>query len=63
MQTDTATVTSNSSIDNVSDIQSADIVLLSQRLKNGNGEYNNIIGQVKNIGNDTADFVKIGLTT
>ena len=59
MQTDTATVTSNSSIDNVSDIQSADIVLLSQRIKNGN----DIIGQVKNIGNDTADFVKIGLTT
>ena len=35
MQTDTATVTSNSSIDNVTDIQGADIVLLSQRLKNG----------------------------
>lgn len=39
-----------------------DIVLLSQRLKEGDGDYNDIVGQVKNIGTDTVEFVKIGLT-
>jgi len=40
----------------------ASIVLLSQRLKQGSGGYNDIIGQVKNIVSDTVEFVKIGLT-
>jgi hypothetical protein len=39
------------------------IVLLSQKLKKGIGSYNHLVGEVKNIGNDTAQFVKIGLTT
>jgi hypothetical protein len=39
-----------------------DVVLLSHRMKKGSGDYNDIIGQVKNIGSDTVEFVKIGLT-
>jgi len=39
-----------------------DVVMLSQKLKKGSGDYNDIIGQVKNIGSDTVEFVKIGLT-
>ena len=39
-----------------------DVVLLSHRLKKGAGDYNDVIGQVKNIGSDTVEFVKIGLT-
>jgi hypothetical protein len=39
-----------------------DVVLLSQRLKKGDGDYNHIVGQVKNIGLGTVKFVKIGLT-
>lgn len=39
-----------------------DVVMLSQKLKKGSGGYNDIIGQVKNIGRDTVEFVKIGLT-
>jgi hypothetical protein len=38
------------------------VVLLSQKLKKGSGDYNDIIGQVKNVGTDTVEFVKIGLT-
>ena len=40
----------------------ADMVLLSQKMKKGDGDYNDIVGQVKNIGDGTADFVKIGVT-
>lgn len=39
-----------------------DVVLLSHRMKKGSGDYNDIIGQVKNIGTETVEFVKIGLT-
>jgi hypothetical protein len=39
-----------------------DVVLLSHKLKRGSGGYNDVIGQVKNIGSDTVEFVKIGLT-
>ena len=39
-----------------------DLVLLSQKLKKGEGDFNNVIGQVKNIGSDTLEFIKIGLT-
>lgn len=39
-----------------------DVVLLSHRLKEGDGDYNDVIGQVKNIGSDTVEFVKLGLT-
>jgi hypothetical protein len=40
----------------------ADIVLLSQKLKKASFGYRDLVGQVKNIGNDTADFVSILLT-
>ena len=39
-----------------------DVVLLSHKLKKGDGEYNDIIGQVKNVGSDVVDSVKIGVT-
>ncbi len=39
-----------------------DVILTSQKLKKGSGDYNDIVGQVKNIGRDDVDFVKIGLT-
>jgi len=39
-----------------------DVILLSQKLKKGSGGYNDIVGQVKNIGSTDVDFVKIGLT-
>ncbi len=38
-----------------------DLVLLSHKLKKGDGNYNDIIGQVKNIGSDIVEHVKIGL--
>ena len=41
----------------------ADVVLLSQRLKIGTGGNNDIVGEVKNLGNDTAKRVRIDLTT
>jgi hypothetical protein len=41
---------------------SEDLVLLSHKLKKGDGDYNDIIGQVKNIGSDTIEFVKIGVS-
>ena len=31
-------------------------------MKKGDGDYNDIIGQVKNIGSDTVEYVKIGLS-
>lgn len=43
-------------------VPTEDVVLLSHRLKEGGGDYNDVIGQVKNIGTDTVEFVKIGLT-
>ena len=39
----------------------AEIVLLSQKLKKASSGYRDLIGQVQNIGNDTATSVKIGL--
>jgi len=39
------------------------VVLISQRLKIGDGDYNDIVGEVKNVGNDTAKRVRIDLTT
>jgi hypothetical protein len=38
-------------------------VLLSQKLKKGSFGYRDLVGQVKNIGNDTAESVKIVLDT
>lgn len=40
----------------------ADVVLLSQRLVWGNDDYNDIVGQVRNIGSDSVELVRIGLT-
>ena len=36
--------------------------MLSHKLKKGAGNYNHVIAQVKNIGNDTIEFVKIGIS-
>ncbi len=41
----------------------ADIVLLSQKLKKSSFGYRDLVGQVKNIGNETAESVKIVLDT
>ena len=40
----------------------ADIVLLSQKLKKSSYGYRDLVGQVKNIGGDDAEFVNILLT-
>lgn len=40
----------------------ADVVLLSQRLVWDNDDFKDIIEQVRNIGNDSVELVKIGLT-
>jgi hypothetical protein len=53
----------SSSIATASDNGSAAMVLLSQRLKTGTGGNNDIVGEVKNLGNDTAKRVRIDLTT
>ena len=45
------------------DYTASDIVLLSQRFKTGDGAYDNVVGEVKNIGNETAKSVRIDLTT
>ena len=49
--------------DSDTDSGGAQIVLLSQKLKKGDYGYNDIVGQVKNIGNGTATYVQIGLST
>lgn len=48
-------------VPNTKNAPPVDVVMLSQKLKKGGG-YNDIIGQVKNLGSDTVEFVKIGLT-
>ena len=48
-------------VPNVKNAPAADVVLLSQKPKKGDGDYNDIIGQVKNIGSDTVEYVKIGI--
>ena len=53
-------ISSSDAITNTAPMQ--DVVLLSQKLKKGDGEYNDIIGQVKNVGSDVVDSVKIGVT-
>jgi hypothetical protein len=45
------------------DSNAADIVLLSQKLKKSSFGNRDLVGQVKNIGNDTAESVKIVLDT
>ncbi|MDW0200086.1 MAG: FxLYD domain-containing protein, partial [Nitrososphaeraceae archaeon] len=45
------------------DSGAAEILLLSQKLKKASFGYRDLVGQVKNIGNNTASFVRIDLTT
>jgi hypothetical protein len=45
------------------DSHAPEIVLLSQKLKKASFGYRDLVGQVKNIGNDTAEFVKIVVDT
>jgi hypothetical protein len=42
--------------------ENADIVLLSQKLKKASFGFRDLVGQVKNIGNDTAESVNVLLT-
>jgi hypothetical protein len=41
----------------------ADVVLLSQKLKKGGGDFDRIVSEVKNVGDDEVEFLKVGLTT
>jgi hypothetical protein len=52
---------SNSTSDSTSE-ENGDIVLLSQKLKKASYGYRDLVGQVKNIGGDDAEFVNILLT-
>jgi hypothetical protein len=59
----TNSLNSTSSSTTSENLNAAEIVLLSQKLKKSSFGYRDLVGQVKNIGNDTATFVKIDLTT
>lgn len=50
------------SLDNSTNFQGVDMVLLSQKMKKGIATLIEVVGQVKNIGNDTAQNVEIELT-
>src|SRR5438093_11418737 len=56
------TDTNSSNFGSSSSSENADIVLLSQKLKKASFGYRDLVGQVKNIGNDSAESVKILLT-
>jgi hypothetical protein len=58
--TDTNTNSSSTESDGSN---AAEIALLSQKLKKSSFGYRPLVGQVKNIGNDTAQFVQIVVTT
>jgi hypothetical protein len=60
---------SNTNVTGTSNVTSTDsesdspqIVLLSQKLKNAFFGYRDLIGQVKNVGNDTAESIQIHLS-
>jgi hypothetical protein len=59
-ETNSSNVTSNST--SLEDSNDADIVLLSQKLKKASFGYRDLIGQVKNVGNDSAESVNVHLT-
>jgi hypothetical protein len=58
--TSTSGLSSNST--SSQDTGSAEIVLLSQKLKKSSFGYRDLVGQVKNIGNESASSVQIHLT-
>ena len=60
---DTNVTSGLSSPETDEDSSSAEIVLLSQKLKKSSFGYRHLVGQVKNIGTDTAQFVKIVINT
>ena len=62
-ETNSSDFTSNSTSSQTDDSNAADIVLLSQKLKKASFGYRDLVGQVKNVGNDTAQSVKIVLDT
>jgi hypothetical protein len=62
-ETNSSDLTSNSTSSQSDDSNAADIVLLSQKLKKSSFGYRHLVGQVKNIGNDTGSYVRIDLTT
>jgi hypothetical protein len=62
-ETNSTDLGSNSTSNQTDTSNGADIVLLSQKLKKASFGYRDLVGQVKNIGDDTAQFVKIVLDT
>jgi len=54
--------TNLASLDEQYDSDNAYIVLTSQKFKKSSSDYRDLIGQVKNIGNGTAEWVKILMT-
>lgn len=53
----------NTDLDEQLDSDNPYLVLTSQKLKKASYGYRDLVGQVKNIGNSTAEFVKITLNT
>jgi len=62
-ETNSTDLGSNATSNQTDTSNGADIVLLSQKLKKSSFGYRDLVGQVKNIGDDTAQFVKIVLDT
>lgn len=62
-ETNSTDLGSNSTSNQTDTSNGADIVLLSQKLKKASFGYRDLVGQVKNIGEDTAQFVKVVLDT
>lgn len=52
---------SAATLDEAENSSPQDLVLLSHKLKKGSGNYNDVIGVVKNLGSETVEFVKIGI--
>jgi hypothetical protein len=61
-ETNSSDFTSNSTSSQTDDSNAADIVLLSQKLKKASFGYRDLVGQVKNIGDESAESVNILLT-
>ena len=61
-ETNSSALSSNSTSGQTDDSNAAEIVLLSQKLKKSSFGYRDLVGQVKNIGSDSAAYVEILLT-
>jgi len=61
-ETNSSDLSSNSTSGQTDDSNAAEIVLLSQKLKKASFGYRDLVGQVKNIGSESAESVNILLT-